>query len=131
MSHVNSMRSASPALMLAGLAGFLGVGASALAAHSEHGDLLLPASRLLLVHGAAFLGLAACLAVVQGSRILLHGVTLLWLLGLCLFCGDMASRAFLDERLFANAAPFGGSTLMLGWLLVLLSGVWLLVRRRA
>ena len=37
-------------------------------------------------------------------------------LGACLFSADLASRAFLDDRLFPMAAPTGGSLMILSWL---------------
>jgi uncharacterized membrane protein YgdD (TMEM256/DUF423 family) len=40
------------------------------------------------------------------------------LLGVALFAGDVALRAFEAGQLFAKAAPIGGSLTILSWLLV-------------
>jgi uncharacterized membrane protein YgdD (TMEM256/DUF423 family) len=39
-------------------------------------------------------------------------------LGLVLFCGDLAMRAFRGSALFPMAAPTGGFVLMAGWALI-------------
>jgi uncharacterized membrane protein YgdD (TMEM256/DUF423 family) len=102
----------------AGLAGLLGVGLSAAAAHLAPGATLETAARFLLVHGAALAGIAALLAgsaVRRGVARLAAGAMLL---GLVLFCGDLTSRALLQSPLAPMAAPAGGIVLMLGWALL-------------
>ncbi|HMF68928.1 MAG TPA: DUF423 domain-containing protein, partial [Phyllobacterium sp.] len=39
-------------------------------------------------------------------------------LGLLFFVGDLVSRDVAGDRLFAFAAPLGGSLLILGWVIV-------------
>ncbi|GEP06389.1 DUF423 domain-containing protein [Methylobacterium oxalidis] len=107
---------------LAGLAGLLGVAASAAAAHRPtEGDSLRVAAQFLLFHAPALLGLAALArtGLVRALPARLAALTLI--LGLALFCGDLALRALSGTPLFPMAAPSGGVLLMLGWLLAALA----------
>jgi uncharacterized membrane protein YgdD (TMEM256/DUF423 family) len=104
--------------LLAGLAGLLGVAASAAAVHSSAGPTLETSARFLLFHAPALLALVAligsgCVRAIPGR---LAGAMLA--LGLVLFCGDLALRALHGVPLFAMAAPSGGVLLMAGWALV-------------
>lgn len=109
--------------VLAGLAGALGVALSAMAAHRAGSENLGTAAHFLLFHAPVFLALA----VVAHVRLLARG----WIMlaaalvaaGLMLFCGDLAARVFLGDRLFPMAAPTGGTTLILGWLALALGGL--------
>jgi uncharacterized membrane protein YgdD (TMEM256/DUF423 family) len=71
-----------------------------------------------LIHAPVFLALAALI----GAGLLnwrlgaLAGLTLL--LGLALFAGDLALRAYKGTPLFPMAAPAGGIVLMAGWALL-------------
>lgn len=105
----------------AGLAGLLGVGASAMATHVTGDDSLEIAGRFLLIHGAALLGLAALLdRKLVGRRTgLLAGAALV--AGLVLFCGDLALRSLAGISLFRWAPPTGGILLMAGWALAAVS----------
>jgi len=103
------------------LAGLMGTGGVVLAAAAAHmalapGSGLEGAANLLMIHAAAVLAAAALMR--QG---------LLWgplgtaavagfVLGATLFAGDIALRAFAGHPLFAFAAPWGGSLLILSWL---------------
>lgn len=105
-------------LLFAALAGLLGVAGSAAAAHVTGGGALEIAARFLLIHAAALIGLSACLSGgLLAPRIGRLGSWTL-ILGLCLFCGDLAARSLLDRGIFPMAAPTGGFLLMSGWLLV-------------
>ncbi|MCZ8375585.1 MAG: DUF423 domain-containing protein [Beijerinckiaceae bacterium] len=103
------------AIALAGLAGALGVILSAMGAHVPGGASLGTAGTFLLIHAAAFLALGAMAGqgLVAGAPGL--AVPLGWVLGLALFCGDLAARVFLGTRLFPGAAPAGGVILILAW----------------
>lgn len=48
---------------------------------------------------------------------------LLLIAGVGLFCGDLAQRLFMGEKLFDFAAPTGGMLMVLGWLVVFLCGL--------
>jgi uncharacterized membrane protein YgdD (TMEM256/DUF423 family) len=101
----------------AGLAGVLGVALSAAAVHSGAGQTLETAARFLMFHAPALLGLVALLSAGTVRPVLgrLAGIGLF--IGLALFSGDLAIRAFYGVALFPMAAPTGGVLLMLGWLL--------------
>jgi len=102
-------------LGFSGLFGAAGVISAAMAAHGAGGDLLQTASQFLLLHAAALLGLAGLGGLRGPQRAGLALAGLLLILGVTLFAGDLASRALLDDRLFAFAAPAGGTSLILGW----------------
>jgi uncharacterized membrane protein YgdD (TMEM256/DUF423 family) len=101
---------------LACLAGLLGVAASAAAAHIAGADSLKVAAQFLLFHAPAILALTG-LAAAGGIRPLLARLAAgLLVIGLCLFCGDLALRVLAGQPLFPMAAPSGGFALMGGWL---------------
>lgn len=109
--------------VLAGLAGALGVALSAMAAHRAGSENLATAANFLLLHASAFLALSVGAHVrllAQGWLMLAAG---LMIAGLALFCGDLAARVFLGDRLFPMAAPTGGTLLLLGWLALALGGL--------
>ncbi len=99
----------------AGIAGAAGVALSAAAAHLG-GAFTGTAASFLLAHAPALL--AAGLA--GASRALRAGALVL-LLGLVLFSGDLLARDFLGSRLFAFAAPAGGTLLIAGWVAIAVS----------
>jgi uncharacterized membrane protein YgdD (TMEM256/DUF423 family) len=105
-------------VVAAALAGLLGVILSAVARHAERGAHLQSAAQFLLFHAPALLALTGMIAAgflhAGAGRI----AALALVLGLVLFCGDLASRDFLGRPLFPNAAPTGGFALMGGWLLI-------------
>ena len=113
-------------IALGALAGFLGVLLSAMGRHLPNAQYLTTVAQFLLMHAPALLALAALIGagLVQDRVGAAAGLTLV--VGLCLFCGDLGARDFLQRPLFPWAAPTGGLALMLGWLLILLSG---LIRR--
>jgi uncharacterized membrane protein YgdD (TMEM256/DUF423 family) len=110
-------------LAFAGLAGLLGVAASAAAAHRVDAESLRTAAQFLLFHAPALIGLA----LLAGSVLTLLRLTRIaaWALGLglALFCGDLALRALVQTPLFPMAAPAGGVLLMAGWLLVCIAAL--------
>lgn len=99
-------------LALGGLAGALGVGLSAMAAHRGGLNLGI-AANILMIHAPALLALS----LMAGRRLAVIGAGLL-AFGLVFFAGDLMAREFLGGRLFPFAAPLGGSALILGWLTV-------------
>ncbi|WP_336488240.1 DUF423 domain-containing protein [Methylobacterium nigriterrae] len=104
-------------IALAALAGLLGVAASAAAAHRPgDGDTLRIAGQFLLFHAPAVMALTALGAagLVRGSAARIAAGALL--AGLCLFSGDLATRALAQHALFPMAAPSGGLLLMAGWI---------------
>lgn len=104
-----------PALLAAGILGFSGVAAAAASAHAASDPRLLGAAALVcLTHAPALLALA-----LWGRRhFLLRLAALLLFAGAALFSADIALRAFDHGRLFAMAAPAGGTLMLTGWLAV-------------
>ncbi|OCW56439.1 DUF423 domain-containing protein [Hoeflea olei] len=100
-------------ILVGGLIGAAGVGLSAYGAHAG-GDTVTLAAQFLLFHAPLFvaLGLAGTAGRMRGTGAVLVG------LGLMLFCGDLLMRHFADTRLFPMAAPSGGVTMILGWLVI-------------
>ncbi|PSM17049.1 MULTISPECIES: DUF423 domain-containing protein [Nitratireductor] len=97
-------------ILAAGLIGAAGVALSAVAAHAGGGNVAT-AAQFLLFHAPALLtlGLLSC-------ERLAHAAGLVLLAGVLLFAGDLLMRHFADTRLFAMAAPAGGTLMILGWL---------------
>jgi uncharacterized membrane protein YgdD (TMEM256/DUF423 family) len=55
---------------------------------------------------------------------------LILLIGVTLFSGDIAARTFWGNRLFPMAAPIGGTTMIIGWLILSAAGVWEVLAQR-
>jgi uncharacterized membrane protein YgdD (TMEM256/DUF423 family) len=96
--------------------GAAGIAASAAAAHAG-GALLAPAALLLLVHAAAILALGAGVGHTAPGLVAMAGLAV----GSLLFAGDMALRTWTGTPLFPMAAPIGGSTAILAWLVAALA----------
>ncbi len=108
---------------LACLAGLLGVALSAAAAHIPGADSLKTAAQFLLFHAPAILALIAFGAAGLARTGLVRVAAGLLILGLILFCGDLAVRTWLQHALFPMAAPIGGFALMGGWLVGMLGAL--------
>jgi uncharacterized membrane protein YgdD (TMEM256/DUF423 family) len=105
-------------VVAAGLAGALGVAAAARASHMGDDNLGI-AANFLLLHAPVLIGLS----LLAASRVAVAAGAVL-AVGLVLFSGDLAMRAFTGNALFPMAAPLGGGGLILGWLLVVATGIW-------
>ncbi|MBU3886860.1 DUF423 domain-containing protein [Methylosinus sporium] len=112
----------------AALDGAAGVALSAAAAHISSAANLDTASRFLMIHAAAALGLGALLAAKPPLGRWLTGVGFALLAGVALFSGDLVARAFAGDRLFPYAAPIGGSLTIASWLAL---AIWALAALRA
>ena len=97
-------------ILAAGLCGAAGVALSAAAAHGG-GANTATAATFLVVHAPVLLvvGMAVFNNITRWAAAVL-------LVGVALFAGDLVSRDFADDRLFAMAAPIGGGLMILGWL---------------
>jgi uncharacterized membrane protein YgdD (TMEM256/DUF423 family) len=115
-------------IVLAGLSGLLGVALSAAAAHLTEGGSLLIAAQFLLFHAPALLALMALIRAGAVEPRLARLAAALFVIGLTLFCGDLARRALAGVPLAPMAAPTGGVVLMIGWVLVGAAGI---LHRRA
>jgi uncharacterized membrane protein YgdD (TMEM256/DUF423 family) len=101
------------AVALAGLLGALATAGAALAAHGRtEGSFLAIAAAVAFVHAPALLALGLAGSALRARALPIGLMTL----GTLLFSGDLASRALLGGRAFLNAAPTGGTLLILGWL---------------
>lgn len=108
--------------LVAGLLGAAGVALAAVAAHRVNDPSLATAAPLLIMHAAAALGVVGI--ATRCTRPLAWTIAAALLLaGAALFAGDITLRAFTGNRLFAMAAPTGGSTMIAGWLMVAIASL--------
>jgi uncharacterized membrane protein YgdD (TMEM256/DUF423 family) len=105
-------------IALAGLMGAAGIMLAAAAAHSKPGLGLESASQMLMIHAAAIVAICAVIAqgLVARPAALIAACGLV--LGVALFSGDLAMRAYAGQRLFPMAAPAGGTILIAAWLVL-------------
>jgi uncharacterized membrane protein YgdD (TMEM256/DUF423 family) len=112
-------------LLAAALMGAAGVALWAYAAHrGGGGSSLVTAAQFLLVHAPAVMAFTACRKLGLANVLLLQFASAGLILGTSLFAGDIAARALLGGGLFPYAAPAGGMTLVVGWLLAMAAAVW-------
>jgi len=119
-------------LFLAGINGALAVALGAVAAHALQGrldahaiGLFDTAARYHLAHALA-LGLAA-FAIGHGGAAWAKTAALLFFIGIVLFSGSLYLYAVTGNRLLVFMTPFGGLSLIAGW--VALAASALKVRR--
>ena len=110
-------------VFLAAAAGLLGVVASAGATHVTGGGSLGVAANFLLFHAVALFGLAALGGTGIVHRATARAACVVLLVGMTLFCGDLALRALAGIRIAAFVAPVGGLLLMLGWAIAAFSAI--------
>lgn len=104
-------------VLAGGLCGAAGVALSAAAAHLG-GAFVGTAASFLLMHAPVFLA-----AGLLGTNRILRIGSLVLLVGLLLFCGDLLARDFIGSRLFPLSAPIGGTLLIAGWLAIAASAL--------
>lgn len=117
---------------LATVAALLGAAGVALAAAGAHGGdhpWLSTAAQFLILHGGCALALIAISATASAPRLYLASATLM-VIGVALFSGDLAHRAFMNDRLFAFAAPLGGTAMIGAWLMAAVAGLVGVLARR-
>ena len=107
------------ALFLAGVLGAGGVAAAAGASHADDDRILGALSLIGLSHAAVFVafGLSSITAPLLRSGALIVGI------GVCLFSADLSARYFFGQALFPMSAPFGGGTIIVGWLVIAIAGL--------
>lgn len=105
----------------AGLMGACGVAAAAAAAHAPGGARMASVALILLVHAAAILDVTTR-AKDATSRLWLAAALVL-AFGATLFSADVSLLTLRGTRLFPMAAPTGGVTMILGWLIVAIAGL--------
>jgi uncharacterized membrane protein YgdD (TMEM256/DUF423 family) len=114
-------------LGLGALAGLIAVALSAWAAHAAparltEGQLRLLDNALTMQGWHALALLATGLWAQRRGGVLPHLAGLAFVLGMLGFCGAVYSLAITGQSL-GRLAPVGGTTLMLGWALLLASAV--------
>ena len=110
------MKIAQVQVALGALAISSGVALGAVAAHAGSDPRMAFASQFALIMGAAVIaGSAAIEMRLAHAR---FGQLALWaiLLGMLLFCGDLALKAADIGALFPMAAPTGGMLMIAGWI---------------
>jgi uncharacterized membrane protein YgdD (TMEM256/DUF423 family) len=105
-------------IAIAALFGCAGIVFAAAGAHAKPGTGLDSAGHMLLFHAPAVI--AACIGMAAGliSRPVGIVATIALLIGVALFAGDLALRAYAGHRLFPMAAPTGGIVMIGGWALL-------------
>jgi uncharacterized membrane protein YgdD (TMEM256/DUF423 family) len=112
----------------AGLMGAAGMAAAAASAHLAGGARLGNVALILLVHAVAVLVLSGrAREAGPAARIWLASAVVI-ALGAVLFSTDIALLTLRGARLFPMAAPTGGTTMILGWLIACGAGLTGLVR---
>jgi uncharacterized membrane protein YgdD (TMEM256/DUF423 family) len=108
-------------IAIAALFGCAGIVFAAAGAHAKAGTGLDSAGYMLLFHASAVI--AACTAIGSGlvSRPVGVIAAIALLIGVALFAGDLALRAYAGHRLFPMAAPTGGMVMIAGWALLALA----------
>ncbi|KZL21782.1 hypothetical protein PsAD2_00203 [Pseudovibrio axinellae] len=113
-------------LALGGICGVVAILSSAAASHAIDNQYLMTISQITMMHAAAFVGLGVAHGITSSRGI--SFAMLLLFAGVGLFCGDLAQRLFVGEKLFDFAAPTGGMLMILGWLTVFLCGLSRMMR---
>lgn len=103
-------------LFVSGVMGACGVALAAAASHGGDTVFLGSASTMCLAHAPVLLALYLGEKFFRTATL----AALVLALGTIVFAGDLVSRHYLGDRLFPFAAPFGGTMMMLGWLIIAL-----------
>lgn len=120
-------------ILAAALLGMTGVGMAAYIAHglgfiTDPAELLATqqtlhsAMLMQMLHALALLGVG--LWARQGGNLLLGLAGLCFLAGTLVFCGLIYLRIFADVQHLRQFVPWGGTSLMLGWLLLGVAGLF-------
>ncbi len=114
-------------MALAGLNGFLAVALGAFGAHNLV-DVLPPnefsnwesASQFHAYHALAIFGVGW---LAFRSAPLANLVGMFFVIGIILFCGSLYLSSFTESFVIVMAAPFGGASFMLGWIMVMVGAL--------
>ena len=114
-------------LLIGALNGALAVALGAVGAHAL-GPATPDAARAVfetavryhLVHSLALLGVAAIVPHLPGisSRRIIHAAGAAFTVGIVFFCGGLYAFSGFDISFGARLAPFGGTLLIVGWLML-------------
>jgi uncharacterized membrane protein YgdD (TMEM256/DUF423 family) len=108
---------------LAAFAGAAGVVEAAIAAHAAADPLVQTSANFLLLTAAAVIAIAGIALAAQHYRAWFLAAGFVLLGGAVLFCADLAARVFMTHKLFAYAAPAGGTMMIVGWLAAAIAGL--------
>lgn len=110
-------------IAIAALMGAAGVIAAAASAHGTPAPLLDKAALFFMLNGAAAIGICAAglHATVRRSWFFIAASVLL--AGELLFGADLSMRSLTGARLFPFAAPVGGTSMIVGWLLAAVAAI--------
>ncbi len=86
-----------------------------MAAHMNGAASLQTAGQFLLFHAPVIIGVTAARRLELMPMRWGANLVAVLILGVVLFSSDLALRAFKGVSLFPNAAPIGGSLIMLSW----------------
>ena len=106
-------------LFMAGIIGATGIGLAAAANHLEDPRTFSAAATVCLANAPALLALSALRATLRAAPL----DALVISLGVLIFTGDLLLRHFYVTRLIPMAAPTGGITLIVGWLIIAVSAL--------
>lgn len=112
-------------LVVAGLAGMIGVGLAAAGAHMPGGERLGTAGNMAMAQAPALLALGF---FVPATSLLMSISAWAIALGLIGFSGALAFHSLTGNPALTFLAPIGGTTMMLGWLGVAIAA--LILRKR-
>lgn len=116
-------------LIIGALLGFLGVAAGAFGAHllksrlpANSFDVFEVAVRYQMYHAVVLIALVALIGFFPSTWLTFAG----WLftLGIVIFSGSLYALVFSGVRSWGAVTPIGGILLLIGWLSVLLGGVF-------
>lgn len=108
--------------------GACGVALAAAGAHILGEPNVTVAANFLLFHAAALIGFSALAAASTRATGVLISASLI-AVGATLFSGELAIHALAKVSAFTIAAPIGGSTTIIGWLVGILAVPFALRRR--
>ncbi len=106
-------------LFLAGLLGAAGIGLAAAANHLDDPRTFSAAATVCLANAPALVALHAG----RGSIRFAPLAAIVIAFGAILFTADLMLRHFYGIRVFAMAAPTGGTIMIIGWLIVAISAL--------
>jgi uncharacterized membrane protein YgdD (TMEM256/DUF423 family) len=107
-------------LVVAGLAGILGVAMAAAGAHVPGGERLATAGNMAMAQAPALLALGY---FVPATALLMSISAWAIALGLIGFSGALAFHTLSGSPALSFLAPIGGTTMMIGWLGVAISAL--------
>jgi len=114
-------------VVLAAVAGFLGVAGGAFGAHAlkahlspERMEIWHTAVLYQLIHAVALLAVGLASGVLPG-RALLAGAGIAFIAGIVLFSGSLYALALSGVRILGAITPLGGLAFLVGWLLLALA----------